>query len=244
MKKYLIVTLILAGITLIGCGKEQTNQTNIKKNNNIVQQQNNKILEPESINNIEEEVNLEAKTGVEDNSIYETEDNSIYETEDNSIYETKDNSIYEVEEEYTEACDSNIEYYEMEEYYNNEQVQEEVENEQIDETIYIMGIDECRIKLADRLGLEEYELYFTGSIQDPETGELIETFLNTSYKDCSDYVYGIIADSRRINDMKFKRIFSDGSVVNFYEDGTSIEEYNKITQDELQNIMNNINSMY
>ena len=228
MKKYLIVTLILAGITLIGCGKEQTNQTNIKKNNNIVQQQNNKILEPESINNIEEEVNLEVETGVEDNSIYETEDNSIY----------------EVEEEYTEECDSNIEYYEMEEHYNDEQVQEEVENEQIDETIYIMGIDECRIKLADRLGLEEYELYFTGSIQDPETGELIETFLNVSYKDCSDYVYGIIADSRRINDMKFKRIFSDGSVVNFYEDGTSIEEYNKITQDELQNIMNNINSMY
>ena len=228
MKKYLIVTLILAGITLIGCGKEQTNQTNIKKNNNIVQQQNNKILEPESISNIEEEVNLEVETEAEDNSIYETEDNSIYETE----------------EEYVEEYDSNIEYYEMEEYYNDEQVQEEVENEQIDETIYIMGIDECRIKLADRLGLEEYELYFTGSIQDPETGELIETFLNVSYKDCSDYVYGIIADSRRINDMKFKRIFSDGSVVNFYEDGTSIEEYNKITQDELQNIMNNINSMY
>ena len=228
MKKYLIVTLILAGITLIGCGKEQTNQNKKKKNNNIVQQQNNKILEPESISNIEEEVNLEVETEAEDNSIYETEDNSIYETE----------------EEYVEEYDSNIEYYEMEEYYNDEQVQEEVENEQIDETIYIMGIDECRIKLADRLGLEEYELYFTGSIQDPETGELIETFLNVSYKDCSDYVYGIIADSRRINDMKFKRIFSDGSVVNFYEDGTSIEEYNKITQDELQNIMNNINSMY
>lgn len=240
MKKYLIVTLILAGITLIGCGKEQTNQTNIKKNNNIVQQQNDKILEPESISNIEEEVNLGVETEVE----AEVEDNSIYETEDNSIYEVEDNSIYEVEEEYAEECDSNIEYCEMEEYYNDEQVQEEVENEQIDETIYIMGIDECRIKLADRLGLEEYELYFTGSIQDPETGELIETFLNTSYKDCSDYVYGIIADSRRINDMKFKRIFSDGSVVNFYEDGTSIEEYNKITQDELQNIMNNINSMY
>ena len=232
MKKYLIVTLILAGITLIGCGKEQTNQTNIKKNNNIVQQQNNKILEPESISNIEEEVNLGVETEVE------------AEVEDNSIYETEDNSIYEVEEEYAEECDSNIEYCETEEYYNDEQTQEEVENEQIDETIYIMGIDECRIKLAGKLGLEEYELYFTGSILDPETGELIETFLNVSYKDCSDYVYGIMADSRRINDMKFKRIFSDGSVVNFYEDGTSIEEYNKITQDELQNIMNNINSAY
>ena len=229
MKKYLIVTLILTGITLTGCGNKQTGQIDIKKNNNVIQQQEeDKLLEPGSANNVKEEINLEVETEVEDNSICEVEDNSIY----------------EVEEEYVEEYDNDVEYYEVEEYYNDEQVQEEVEVEQIDETIYIMGIDECRIKLADRLGLEEYELYFTGGITDPETGELVETFLNVNYKDCSDYVYGINSDSRRINDVKFKKIFSDGSVVNFYEDGTSIEENNKITQDELQNIINNVNAAY
>ena len=218
----------MAGITLTGCGNKQTGQIDIKKNNNAIQQQEDKLLEPGSANNVKEEIDLEVETEVEDNSIYEVEDDSIY----------------EVEEEYVEEYDNDVEYYEVEEYYNDEQVQEEVEVEQIDETIYIMGIDECRIKLADKLGLEEYELYFTGGITDPETGELVETFLNVNYKDCSDYVYGINSDSRRINDVKFKKIFSDGSVVNFYEDGTSVEEDNKIIQDELQNIINNVNTAY
>ena len=229
MKKYLIVTLILTGITLTGCGNKQTGQIDIKKNNNVIQQQEeDKLLEPGSANNVKEEIDLEVETEVEDNSIYEVEDDSIY----------------EVEEEYVEEYDNDVEYYEVEEYYNDEQVQEEVEVEQIDETIYIMGIDECRIKLADKIGLEEYELYFTGGITNPETGELVETFLNVNYKHCSEYVYGINSDSRRINDVKFKKIFSDGSVVNFYEDGTSVEEDNKITQDELQNIINNVNATY
>ena len=108
----------------------------------------------------------------------------------------------------------------------------------------IMGIDECRVKIGSQLGIDECDLYYTGAISDPQTGALVETFANVGCPlGVGDAVYGITADLTVQENVNFKMVFSDGSVVNFYTDGTDAQEKGFISDEELGMIRNNVNSL-
>ena len=108
----------------------------------------------------------------------------------------------------------------------------------------IMSIDECRVKIGSQLGIDECDLYYTGAISDPQTGALVETFANVGCPlGVGDAVYGITADLTVQENVNFKMVFSDGSVVNFYTDGTDAQEKGFISDEELGMIRNNVNSL-
>ena len=107
-----------------------------------------------------------------------------------------------------------------------------------------MSIDECRVKIGSQLGIDECDLHYTGAISDPQTGALVETFANVGCPlGVGDAVYGITADLTVQENVNFKMVFSDGSVVNFYTDGTDAQEKGFISDEELGMIKNNVNSL-
>ena len=200
-----------------------------EENNDIV---NNKELvenESESVSNneIENEAESEAAIDVLDFEIETTiTENSNFRVEDMSysepIYEEKEEEEEIVIEEINDAVPIITPDY-SDETLESETVDSDVQVE--DSYKLIMGIDECRVKIGSQLGIDECDLYYTGAISDPQTGALVETFANVGCPlGVGDAVYGITADLTVQENVNFKMVFSDGSVVNFYTDGTDAQE--------------------
>ena len=219
-----------------------------EENNDIV---NNKELvenESESVSNneIENEAESEAAIDVLDFEIETTiTENSNFRVEDMSysepIYEEKEEEEEIVIEEINDAVPIITPDY-SDETLESETVDSDVQVE--DSYKLIMGIDECRVKIGSQLGIDECDLYYTGAISDPQTGALVETFANVGCPlGVGDAVYGITADLTVQENVNFKMVFSDGSVVNFYTDGTDAQEKGFITDEELGMIRNNVTSL-
>ena len=217
-----------------------------EENNDIV---NNKELvenEFESISNneIENEAESEAAIDVLDFEIETTiTENSNFRVEDMNysepIYEEEEEEI--VTEEISDAIPVITPDY-SDETLESETVDSDVQIE--DSYKLIMSIDECRVKIGSQLGIDECDLYYTGAISDPQTGALVETFANVGCPlGVGDAVYGITADLTVRENVNFKMVFSDGSVVNFYTDGTDAQEKGFISDEELGMIRNNVNSL-
>ena len=223
---------------------------------NFIEEENNDIVnneelvenesESESDNEIENEAESEAAIDVLD---FETEttitENSNFRVEDMSysepIYEEKEEEEEIVIEEISDAVPVIVPDY-SNETLESETVDSDVQVE--DSYKLIMGIDECRVKIGSQLGIDECDLYYTGAISDPQTGALVETFANVGCPlGVGDAVYGITADLTVQENVNFKMVFSDGSVVNFYTDGTDAQEKGFISDKELGMIRNNVNSL-
>ena len=217
-----------------------------EENNDIVN--NEKLVENEfesvSNNEIENEAESEAAIDVLDFEIETTiTENSNFRVEDMNysepIYEEEEEEI--VTEEISDAIPVIAPDY-SDETLESETVDSDVQVE--DSYKLIMGIDECRVKIGSQLGIDECDLYYTGAISDPQTGALVETFANVGCPlGVGDAVYGITADLTVQENVNFKMVFSDGSVVNFYTDGTDAQEKGFITNEELGMIRNNVNSL-
>ena len=218
-----------------------------EENNNIV---NNEELvenevESESDNEIENEAESEAAIDVLDFEIETTiTENSNFRVEDMSYSEPIYNEEEEEEvvtEEISDAVPVIAPDY-TDETLESETVDSDVQVE--DSYKLIMSIDECRVKIGSQLGIDECDLYYTGAISDPQTGALVETFANVGCPlGVGDAVYGITADLTVQENVNFKMVFSDGSVVNFYTDGTDTQEKGFISDEELGMIRNNVNSL-
>ena len=219
-----------------------------EENNDIVN--NEKLVENEfesvSNNEIENEAVSEATIDVLDFEIETTiTENSNFRVEDMNYSEP----IYDYEEEEEEIVTEEIsdaipvitpDY--SDETLESETVDSDVQVE--DSYKLIMSIDECRVKIGSQLGIDECDLYYTGAISDPQTGALVETFANVGCPlGVGDAVYGVTADLTVQENVNFKMVFSDGSVVNFYTDGTDAQEKGFITDEELGMIRNNVNSL-
>ena len=223
---------------------------------NFIEEENNDIVnneelvenesESESDNEIENEVESEAAIDVLDFEIETTiTENSNFRVEDMSYSEP----IYEEKEEEEEIVIEEIN--DVVPIITPDYSDETLESETIDSDVQvedsyklIMGIDECRVKIGSQLGIDECDLYYTGTISDPQTGALVETFANVGCPlGVGDAVYGITADLTVKENVNFKMVFSDGSVVNFYTDGTDAQEKGFITDEELGMIRNNVNSL-
>ena len=223
---------------------------------NFIEEENNDIVnneelvenesESESDNEIENEAESEAAIDVLDFEIETTiTENSNFRVEDMNYSEP----IYDYEEEEEEIVTEEIsdavpviapDY--SDETLESETVDSDVQVE--DSYKLIMSIDECRVKIGSQLGIDECDLYYTGAISDPQTGALVETFTNVGCPlGVGDAVYGITADLTVQENVNFKMVFSDGSVVNFYTDGTDAQEKGFITDEELGMIRNNVNSL-
>ena len=223
---------------------------------NFIEEENNDIVnneelvenesENESDNEIENEAESEAAIDILDFEIETTiTENSNFRVEDMSYSEP----IYDYEEEEEEIVTEEIsdaipvitpDY--SDETLESETVDSDVQVE--DNYKLIMGIDECRVKIGSQLGIDECDLYYTGAILDPQTGALVETFANVGCPlGVGDAVYGITADLTVQENVNFKMVFSDGSVVNFYTDGTDAQEKGFISDEELGMIRNNVNSL-
>ena len=218
-----------------------------EENNDIVN--NEKLVENEfesvSNNEIENEAESEAAIDVLDFEIETTiTENSNFRVEDMSYNEP----IYNEEEEeeiVTEEISDAVPVIAPD--YSNETLESETVDSDVqveDSYKLIMGIDECRVKIGSQLGIDECDLYYTGAISDPQTGALVETFANIGCPlGVGDAVYGITADLTVQENVNFKMVFSDGSVVNFYTDGTDAQEKGFISDEELGMIRNNVNSL-
>ena len=223
---------------------------------NFIEEENNDIVnneelvenesESESDNEIENEAESEAVIDVLDFEIETTiTENSNFRVEDMSysepIYEEKEEEEKIVIEEISDAAPVIVPDY-SDEILESETVNSDVQVE--DSYKLIMSIDECRVKIGSQLGIDECDLYYTGAISDPQTGALVETFANVGCPlGVGDAVYGITADLTVQENVNFKMIFSDGSVVNFYTDGTDAQEKGFISDEELGMIRNNVNSL-
>lgn len=223
---------------------------------NFIEEENNDIVnneelvenesESESDNEIENEaesetaidiLDFEIETTITENSNFRVEDMSYSEP----IYEEKEEEGEIVIEEINDAVPIITPDY-SDETLESETVDSDVQVE--DSYKLIMGIDECRVKIGSQLGIDECDLYYTGAISDPQTGALVETFANVGCPlGVGDAVYGITADLTVQENVNFKMVFSDGSVVNFYTDGTDVQEKGFITDEELGMIRNNVNSL-
>ena len=223
---------------------------------NFIEEENNDIVnneelvenesESESDNEIENEAESEAAIDVLDFEIETTiTENSNFRVEDRSYSEP----IYEEKEEEEEIVIEEIN--DVVPIITPDYSDETLESETIDSDVQvedsyklIMGIDECRVKIGSQLGIDECDLYYTGAISDPQTGALVETFANVGCPlGVGDAVYGITADLTVQENVNFKMVFSDGSVVNFYTDGTDAQEKGFISDEELGMIRNNVNSL-
>ena len=223
---------------------------------NFIEEENNDIVnneelvenesESESDNEIENEAESEAVIDVLDFEIETTiTENSNFRVEDMSysepIYEEKEEEEKIVIEEISDAIPVITPDY-SDETLESETVDSDVQVE--DSYKLIMSIDECRVKIGSQLGIDECDLYYTGAISDPQTGALVETFANVGCPlGVGDAVYGITADLTVQENVNFKMVFSDGSVVNFYTDGTDAQEKGFISDEELGMIRNNVNSL-
>ena len=223
---------------------------------NFIKEENNDIVnneelvenesESESDNEIENEAESEAAIDVLDFEIETTiTENSNFRVEDMSysepIYDDEEEEEEIVIEEISDAIPVIVPDY-SDETLESETVDSDVQVE--DSYKLIMGIDECRVKIGSQLGIDECDLYYTGAISDPQTGALVETFANVGCPlGVGDAVYGITADLTVQENVNFKMVFSDGSVVNFYTDGTDAQEKGFITDEELGMIRNNVNSL-
>ena len=223
---------------------------------NFIEEENNDIVnneelvenesESESDNEIENEAESEAVIDVLDFEIETTiTENSNLRVEDMSysepIYEEKEEEEEIVIEEINDAVPIITPDY-SDETLESETVDSDVQVE--DSYKLIMSIDECRVKIGSQLGIDECDLYYTGAISDPQTGALVETFANVGCPlGVGDAVYGITADLTVQENVNFKMVFSDGSVVNFYTDGTDAQEKGFISDEELGMIRNNVNSL-
>ena len=221
---------------------------------NFIEEENNDIVnneelvenesESESDNEIENEAESEAAIDVLDFEIETTiTENSNFRVEDMNysepIYEEEEEEI--VTEEISDAIQVISPDY-SDEILESETVDSDVQVE--DSYKLIMSIDECRVKIGSQLGIDECDLYYTGVISDPQTGALVETFANVGCPlGVGDAVYGITADLTVQENVNFKMVFSDGSVVNFYTDGTDAQEKGFISDEELGMIRNNVNSL-
>ena len=222
---------------------------------NFIEEENNDIInneelvknESESVSNneIENESESEAAIDVLDFKIETTiTENSNFRVEDMSYSEP----IYNEEEEeeiVTEEINDAVPIITPD--YSDETLESETIDSDVqveDNYKLIMGIDECRVKIGSQLGIDECDLYYTGAISDPQTGALVETFANVGCPlGVGDAVYGITADLTVQENVNFKMVFSDGSVVNFYTDGTDAQEKGFISDEELGMIRNNVNSL-
>ena len=223
---------------------------------NFIEEENNDIVnneelvenESESVsdNEIENEAESEAAIDVLDFEIETTiTENSNFRVEDMSysepIYEEKEEEEEIIIEEINDAVPIITPDY-SDKTLESETVDSDVQVE--DSYKLIMSIDECRVKIGSQLGIDECDLYYTGAISDPQTGALVETFANVGCPlGVGDAVYGITADLTVQENVNFKMVFSDGSVVNFYTDGTDAQEKGFITDEELGMIRNNVNSL-
>lgn len=219
---------------------------------NFIEEENNDIInneelvknkfESESDNEIENEAESEAAIDVLDFEIETTiTENSNFRVEDMNysepIYEEEEEEV--VTEEISDAVPVIVPDY-SDETLESETVDSDVQVE--DSYKLIMSIDECRVKIGSQLGIDECDLYYTGAISDPQTGALVETFANVGCPlGVGDAVYGITADLTVQENVNFKMVFSDGSVVNFYTDGTDAQEKGFISDEELGMIRNNVN---
>ena len=223
---------------------------------NFIEEENNDIVNNEELvenefesvsnNEIENEAESEAAIDVLDFEIETTiTENSNFRVEDMNYSEP----IYEEKEEEEEIVIEEIN--DVVPIITPDYSDETLESETIDSDVQvedsyklIMGIDECRVKIGSQLGIDECDLYYTGAISDPQTGALVETFANVGCPlGVGDAVYGITADLTVKENVNFKMVFSDGSVVNFYTDGTDAQEKGFITDEELGMIRNNVNSL-
>ena len=244
-----VSTLIEPGTTINNDIQDKINFIE-EENNDIV---NNEELvenesESESDNEIENEaeaeseaeidvLDFEIETTITENSNFRVE-NMDY-SEPICDYEEEEEEI--VIEEISDAVPVIVPDY-SDETLESETVDSDVQVE--DSYKLIMGIDECRVKIGSQLGIDECDLYYTGAISDPQTGALVETFANVGCPlGVGDAVYGITADLTVQENVNFKMVFSDGSVVNFYTDGTDAQEKGFITDEELGMIRNNVNSL-
>ena len=223
---------------------------------NFIEEENNDIIndeelvenesESESDNEIENEAESEAEIDVLDFEIETTiTENSNFRVEDMNYSEP----IYDYEEEEEEIVTEEIS--DAIPVITPDYSDETLESETVDSNVQvedsyklIMSIDECRVKIGSQLGIDECDLYYTGAISDPQTGALVETFANVGCPlGVGDAVYGITADLTVQENVNFKMVFSDGSVVNFYTDGTDAQEKGFISDEELGMIKNNVNSL-
>ena len=222
---------------------------------NFIEEENNDIVnneelvenESESVfnNEIENDAESEAVIDVLDFEIETTiTENSNFRVEDMSYSEP----IYNEEEEeeiVTEEISDAVPVIAPD--YSNETLESETVDSDVqveDSYKLIMSVDECRVKIGSQLGIDECDLYYTGAISDPQTGALVETFANIGCPlGVGDAVYGITADLTVQENVNFKMVFSDGSVVNFYTDGTDAQEKGFISDEELGMIRNNVNSL-
>ena len=223
---------------------------------NFIEEENNDIVnneelvenESESVsdNEIENEAESEAEIDVLDFEIKTTiTENSNFRVEDMNysepIYDNEEEEEEVVTEEISDAVPVIVPDY-TDETLESETVDSDVQVE--DSYKLIMSIDECRVKIGSQLGIDECDLYYTGAISDPQTGALVETFANVGCPlGVGDAVYGITADLTVQENVNFKMVFSDGSVVNFYTDGTDAQEKGFISDEELGMIRNNVNSL-
>ena len=220
---------------------------------NFIEEENNDIVnneelvenESESVSNNEIEndaeseaaidvLDFEIETTITENSNFRVEDMNysepIYDNEEEVVTEEISDAVPVIAPDYT---DETLE---------SETVDSDVQVE--DSYKLIMSIDECRVKIGSQLGIDECDLYYTGAISDPQTGALVETFANVGCPlGVGDAVYGITADLTVQENVNFKMVFSDGSVVNFYTDGTDAQEKGFISDEELGMIRNNVNSL-
>ena len=223
---------------------------------NFIEEENNDIIndeelvenESESVSNneIENDAESEAAIDVLDFEIETTiTENSNFRVEDMNysepIYDNKEKEEEVVTEEISDAVPVIAPDY-TDETLESETVDSDVQVE--DSYKLIMSIDECRVKIGSQLGIDECDLYYTGAISDPQTGALVETFANVGCPlGVGDAVYGITADLTVQENVNFKMVFSDGSVVNFYTDGTDAQEKGFISDEELGMIRHNVNSL-
>ena len=228
----------------------------IQEKINFIEEENNDIVnneelvenesESESDNEIENEAESEAAIDVLDFEIETTiTENSNFRVEDMNysepIYDDEEEEEEIVIEEISDAVPVIAADY-TDETLESETVDSDVQVE--DSYKLIMSIDECRVKIGSQLGIDECDLYYTGAISDPQTGALVETFANVGCPlGVGDAVYGITADLTVQENVNFKMVFSDGSVVNFYTDGTDAQEKGFISDEELGMIRNNVNSL-
>ena len=241
-----VSTLIEPGTTINNDIQDKINFIE-EENNDIV---NNEELvenesESESDNEIENEAESEAVIDVLDFEIETTiTENSNFRVENMNYSEP----IYDEEEEeeiVTEEISDAVPVIAPD--YSDETLESETVDSDVqveDSYKLIMSVDECRVKIGSQLGIDECDLYYTGAISDPQTGALVETFANVGCPlGVGDVVYGITADLTVQENVNFKMVFSDGSVVNFYTDGTDAQEKGFISDEELGMIKNNVNSL-
>ena len=220
--------------------KEENND--IVNNEELVENESESVSDNEIENEAESEaaidvLDFEIETTITENSNFRVEDMNYSEP----IYDDEEEEEEIVTEEISDAVPIISPDY-SDETLESETVDSDVQVE--DSYKLIMGIDECRVKIGSQLGIDECDLYYTGAISDPQTGALVETFANVGCPlGVGDAVYGITADLTVQENVNFKMVFSDGSVVNFYTDGTDAQEKGFITDEELGMIRNNVNSL-